>query len=186
MARFDDDTRPGSALALSGSEAFMRGSRNRWATILYLGLLALVSLSGAAADATIVVRLPGEVMVARADVIVLGQVEATQARWEGQRIITSVLVRVENALKGQPGTTVMIKAPGGKVGNVAMKVLAAPKFQVGERALLFLKNGQGNLHVLGLADGKLDVRAERLVWNEKLQPLPTVIDEIRRRVRGEQ
>jgi hypothetical protein len=62
-----------------------------------------------------------------------------------------------------------IQAPGGVVDGIGMKVMGAPEFRPGERALLFLAS-EGPVHkVVGMAAGKLDVTrdadgVERVRW----------------------
>ncbi|HJZ84604.1 MAG TPA: hypothetical protein VKN99_05500 [Polyangia bacterium] len=135
-------------------------------------LCALIAALGfGRAHATVFVRIPTERMVAMADTIVLAQVAATQSRWDHGRIVTRVALTVEFSIKGVPGHTLVVEAPGGKVGDIAMRVLDGPEFRAGERAIVFLTRSRpGDVHrVLNLSQGKLAVvrdtsRGDLVTW----------------------
>ena len=49
-------------------------------------------------------------------------------------------LKVEDAIKGNPGSIVTLRMLGGTVGGETMEVTDAPKFKVGDRDILFVEN----------------------------------------------
>src|SRR5262249_55188851 len=92
------------------------------------------------------------------DLILLGHVEKIASRWDGGKIVTDATVRVEQTVKGAPTRAVVVSQPGGRVGDIVMRVLGGAEFHAGDRSILFLKQAGPSLRVVGLAQGKLDVR----------------------------
>jgi hypothetical protein len=122
--------------------------------------LTLCILWPRTASSTTIVVTSAIALARDADTIVVGTVVSIHARWERRRIVSDVDIRVERSVKGQAvaADVVRIRVPGGTVAGVAMRVLGAPQFATGERALLLLaRRGNAN-HLVGLADGKLTIR----------------------------
>lgn len=154
--------------------------------ILLAAMAALfaVALAGSPARGTVLVEsapLPPEWLVRRADLIVVGTVTDARARWEGKRIVTDLELRVDRPVRGRPdASTIRVRAPGGSVDGIAMRVLGAPTFRLGDRALLFLVR-RGDVHRLaGLGEAKLPIvrgadGIDRVV-------LPTVAIELERMI----
>jgi hypothetical protein len=90
--------------------------------------------------------------------VVRGVVEGTRSRWAGSRILTEVTVRVTSAWKGQPGERLVLLVPGGRVGDLAQTVDAAPTFEQGEEVVVFAARRGQSWRVNGLALGKYRVR----------------------------
>jgi hypothetical protein len=105
-------------------------------------------------------------LVERAQLVVLGRVERTGTRWQNGRIVTDAVVRVEQGIKGGPNETIHIMQPGGRVGNLAMRVIGAAEFRPGDRAIFFLVAVRDAYHVVGMANGKLDLAqdADGVEW----------------------
>jgi hypothetical protein len=56
-----------------------------------------------------------------------------------RRTIDSVVtVAVDEAIKGEPGSTVFVRVPGGEVGRYRRFMVGAPSFTPGEDIVLFL------------------------------------------------
>jgi hypothetical protein len=152
-------------------------------------VLASVFWRPRTAGATVWVRMELGEVVRRSDAIVLGRVEAASAHWEGGRIVSDVAVRVEDRLKGNAGALLHVVHSGGKVGDIVMRVLGAPEFRVGQRAILFLaKTGEAH-RVVGLAQGKVDVEhlpgGDVVRWEgDALLPLDRALDKIRAAVQA--
>jgi hypothetical protein len=84
----------------------------------------------------------------RADLIVVGEVEAVQSNWRvneyGDRLIVSaVRLGSVETLKGQPPSTVTVEVEGGSIDGVTLKVSDLPAFTPGERAVFFLSRAPG-------------------------------------------
>jgi hypothetical protein len=124
--------------------------RNRILTLLAVCLLA------APAQATVLVPASLEELTRDARVIARGQVVAVEGRWTDDRrtIETLVTLEAENYLKGQLGTIVQFRVPGGTLGRYRNIVIGAPQFSVGQRVVVFLgANGPQVPFILGLNQG---------------------------------
>jgi hypothetical protein len=96
----------------------------------------------------------------QADTIVLGVVRHQESAWEAQQtaIHTDVTVAVERALVGAPGDEVQFRVAGGTVGGVGMRSSNDPRFQVGERVIVFLDTRTVPASVVGMQQGKFVVQ----------------------------
>lgn len=109
--------------------------------------------------------------------IVVGRVESSRPGWDANRrhVLTRVTLAVDRWVKtpvGEPPTRIDVVHTGGSLDGRTTYQPGAPRFQVGERVLLFLAGGapslgDGSYSVLGLARGKYrietDVETGRLV-----------------------
>src|SRR5713226_2270914 len=104
------------------------------AAFLILGFLT-------SAQATTVRRLSLDDLVAKAEVIVTGQVidSRTYRTPDGKLILTSYTVQVAENIKGKTSLTLNVTTVGGKVGDTILRVSGMPEFQPGESAVLFLE-----------------------------------------------
>jgi len=124
--------------------------RNRILTLLAVCLLA------APARATVLVPASLEELTRDASVIARGQVVAVEGRWTDDRrtIETLVTLEAESYMKGQMGTIVQFRVPGGTLGRYRNIVIGAPQFSVGQRVVVFLGvNGPQVPYILGLNQG---------------------------------
>ncbi|MBU8898225.1 hypothetical protein DRW03_00795 [Corallococcus sp. H22C18031201] len=125
-------------------------------TLLLVGLLV-----GRPAEATTLLRADLTSLARGSDAVVHGVVHRVQSRWsgDGMRIVTDVEVEVTESLKGQPGGTVLITQPGGRVGDLGQVVSGLASFAPGEEVVLFLeKQGASAFRVSGMAQGKYQVQ----------------------------
>ena len=102
-------------------------------------------------------------LVSLADVIVAGQVLEVRPSWNAERsdISTTVILRVDRPLKGAAAGEVRFRTPGGAVGDDWVWTTHAPRFEIGERALVFLRvNGPRLPTVVGMEAGKRRVVAD--------------------------
>jgi hypothetical protein len=94
--------------------------------------------------------------------VVRGKVKKMQSRWAktGGRIVTDIEVEVTEALKGEPAKTIVIRQPGGVVGDIGQKVQGLATFEPGEEIVVFLEQRPGNaFDVYGSAQGKFRLKA---------------------------
>ncbi|MBK7860515.1 MAG: hypothetical protein IPJ65_18280 [Archangiaceae bacterium] len=95
------------------------------------------------AAATVVIAQNYEQLAQTSPLVVRATVGQVQAAWnEGHTTIeTFSELQVSAVLKGKvaPGATLMVRSPGGIVGNVGARVSGSPKFTPGEDTLLFLE-----------------------------------------------
>jgi hypothetical protein len=83
---------------------------------------------------------------------------------DGGRIVTDSVVRVDEALAGDPGgDSVIVTTLGGEVGDRGQRVSGSPMLRAGDEVVLFLRrSGPASLmsrtSVVGLAQGAFHVQ----------------------------
>ena len=133
--------------------------------------LALIVIALTGATATTVIPPTFDQLVQQAEVIFQGTVTDVRSAWEGEgaqrHIDTYVTFQVGNTLKGAPGGSYTIRVLGGTVGQDSMEVTCAPKFQVGERQILFVEhNGQQFVPLVGIMHGQLRIERDQQTGRE--------------------
>jgi hypothetical protein len=126
-------------------------------------LIAAFALSSTA-GATVLVPADLTELTRDATAIVHGRVVDVRAEWtEGRRAIdTYVTVAVATYLKGDLGSAVTLRVPGGRMGAYRSFIVGAPIFNVGDEVVLFLgSQGPSVPYVLGLSQGVYRVRTDR-------------------------
>jgi hypothetical protein len=122
-------------------------------------------------------------LVSRAEMIFQGSVTDVRSEWTGEgaqrHIMSYVTLRVEDAIKGKPGSTVTLRMLGGTVGGETMEVTDAPKFKVGDRDILFVENnGTQFVPLVGIMHGrfrvKKDAAGQDAVFTNEGSPLSDV------------
>ncbi len=115
----------------------------RAVTRLGQGIAVLVACLQAEAPAGATVILPADFteMVAASAVVVRGEVVDVRGQLTGDRrtIESLITLRVDDALKGRPGTTVVFRVPGGQVGRYRRVMIGAPVFAPGDAVIVFLR-----------------------------------------------
>jgi hypothetical protein len=107
-----------------------------------------------------------EELTVRAECVVVGTVKDTQSHWDSQRtaIHTDVAVSVEHSFKGcSDQQEIVVRVPGGTVGEITVDVPTAPSFQNGERVVLFLEHEGDALSVLGGFQGKFSIEQDTVL-----------------------
>ncbi len=142
----------------------MKGSMRRlgFGLVGTVGLLLLSLGVAAQARASVVEALDLAGLVRNADVIVIGQVVASQSHYdEHGRIVTDVEMLVESREKGEAnmGRSIVVRRLGGVVGNIGMRIEGEPSLIVGERTLLFGKrlSDAVTFRSVGLAQGVMRI-----------------------------
>ncbi len=139
--------------------AVMHGTVFIWAMCVS-GLLVLTRT-----NATTVVSPTFEEMTDRADLVFVGKVVELKAEWQvagtNQAIFTLVEFHTEEILKGTAPASISLRFLGGKVGGMTLEVVAVPKFEAGDRVLLFVEgNGVQFCPLVGVYHGKFGVRKD--------------------------
>lgn len=124
------------------------------ARLAFIGLLLLP----ASASAVVLEPLSLEEMVDIADAIVVGHVVSRTSRYDSppreNRIVTDVVVVVEQTLKGEPGSFVVVTVPGGVVDGKGQMVPGGPVLKEGEEVVLFLNRTDGfSRTIVGFSQG---------------------------------
>lgn len=92
--------------------------------------------------------------------VVAGTIEAAVGEWnyDRTRIHTRFTLAVDRVLAGRASGTVHFRVLGGTVGDTTVMVSEMPRFQVGERVVVFLRGRPGRLpSVVGGPEGKISL-----------------------------
>ena len=146
-------------------------------TGIILAIVILIACSAPAPSDTskltsssIIVKLNIEELVAQSDWIVIGVVTEKKSLWDTQhsQIHTLVILAVEEWVKGKPkGNEIIIKIPGGQVGEVSQRVGSAPSFRIDEEVLVFLQSQDGDtIRVVGDQQGKLVIENDKIAGSD--------------------
>lgn len=134
---------------------------------LFAGLIAALS----SVHATTVIPPTFDQLVQQAEVIFRGTVADVRSVWEGEgaqrHIDTYITFHIDDTLKGNPGGSYTIRVLGGTVGEDTMEVTCAPKFQVGDRQILFVEhNGEQFVPLVGIMHGQLRIERNQQTGRE--------------------
>jgi hypothetical protein len=150
----------------------------------YFFLTAFTLFSLSVARGSSVVAPTFDELVSQAEVIFQGAVTDVRSEWAGageqRHIVTYVTFRVEDSFKGNVGATYSIRLLGGTVGGETMVVTDAPKFNVGDRDILFVENnGSQFVPLVGVSHGRFRVDREQttrrdVVMTNERKPLSDV------------
>src|SRR5436309_11822541 len=108
---------------------------------LSIGLVSLVLCLGAAAAAASTIAPPSNLgeLARISRTVVLAQATGSTSELRGKVPYTLTTFAVVQQVAGAPaGSRIRVEVPGGEVGDVGFAVAGAPRFQAGERYLLFL------------------------------------------------
>ncbi len=97
---------------------------------------------------TVISYVSKEDLIKTSDFIALGQVVNTKTIYNHDKslILTVSTIEVKNYIKGAQETTELnLVTPGGKIGDIGMKVHGIPALNKNERVVLFLRNENLNL-----------------------------------------
>ena len=104
-------------------------------------------------------------LVAKAELIFTGKVVSTRSEWNGQGnercIVTFVTFDVQGAHKGTPPSRLELRFLGGAMGDTSLEVAGMPKFQAGERSILFVEKDRTLFcPLVGVYHGKLTIEQD--------------------------
>jgi hypothetical protein len=134
-------------------------------------VLALL-VAGASLEASLTLPIDFRTLVNDASLIVRGRVTDVRAI-EAQGSIDSIAtVAVESVVKGNASRFVYVRVPGGLVGSRRTVVVGAPRFRVGQRALLFLRPGATDTayRPVGLTQGVYPILADPATGKVIVEP----------------
>lgn len=97
-----------------------------------------------------------------ASTIVEARATETWSQWDAQhtRIYTYTRLNVSRSFKGQSASTVLVKQPGGTVGDRREVAFGVRHFRPGEDSFLFLEpsaENDGTMRVVGLMQGNFTI-----------------------------
>lgn len=130
-----------------------------------LFLVLCVGLAVVSVRATTVIPPTFDQLVSDAELIFQGKVTASRSQWIGagaeRHIVTDVTLSIEEAIKGAPGKSYTIRMLGGTVDGETIEVSDAPKFNVGDRDILFVEhNGNQFIPLVGIMHGRFHVQTD--------------------------
>jgi hypothetical protein len=131
------------------------------------GVLLAALIVASPAHGSIVQALDLSELVAQSDRIVVGRVVFEEAfRRRDGTISTWYRLEVERELRTDAPTRdeepeVIIEVLGGQIGDLGMRVEGEPRFSVGERAVIFMREGtQLGFRPVGMAQGVMRIRRD--------------------------
>jgi hypothetical protein len=130
------------------------------------GILLAVLVVASPANGSVVQALELQELVAHADRIVLGRVLFAESfRRPNGQLGTWHRIAVERELRGSApdAQEVVVETLGGQIGDIAMRVEGEPSFTVGERVLVFMRDGgpYTAFRPVGMGQGVMRVRTEQ-------------------------
>jgi hypothetical protein len=126
-------------------------------------IAAATSLSLTQAHGSSALPLSLRQITQSAGLIADATVQSVNAYWAtpsgAQTLRTKVTFQVNQAVKGNPGSTLTLEFLGGRVGEQSLTVEGLPQFQAGERYILFSESPDKAVvcPILGLDQGALRV-----------------------------
>lgn len=130
---------------------------------IFIGFVVAVC-TATAAGATTYTPVTFEELVARAEVIFIGEVTDvrpyTLETRDGTVIKTRVIFRVQDPVFGTTRALEVFEFLGGEVGDVGMAVEGMPRFAVGDRRVLFARRDRSINPIVGFTQGLLQVRRD--------------------------
>lgn len=132
----------------------------RW-TPLVLSLLLLAAIP---ASGSTFVAMSQDELVAQSDAVVVGEVLKVQSFRDetGRLIVSEAIVQVKETLTGSADSVVVVRTVGGTVDGYTVVAHGFPKFDAGERVVLFLANRDGDTsEVVGYRLGQYKLLVNR-------------------------
>jgi len=131
-----------------------------------LATLLMVGLPASPANGSIVQGLELQELVAHADRIILGRVLFSESfQLANGQLGTWHRIGVEREIRGRAPDEreVIVETLGGEMGDIAMRVEGEPSFRVGERVLVFVRDGgpYTAFRPVGMGQGVMRVRREQ-------------------------
>ena len=116
---------------------------------LLIGAL-LFALAAAPMTASTFLAMNQKELIAASEAVVQGEVLKVHSFWDasGRMVVTEALVRVEEHILGEAPTVVRVETFGGEVDGFMFEAAGFPKFEAGQRMILFLspeKNGTARI-----------------------------------------
>lgn len=124
--------------------------------LLSLALLMMV-MAGIPAGASTFLAMNQRELVRDSAAVIEGEVLQVHSFWDskGQIMITEAIVKVTDAVFGEPGSAVVVRTFGGTVEGYNVKAEGFPTFNRGERLLLYIEPERDGAHrVAGYQQGQ--------------------------------
>lgn len=151
-------------------------------TLFLVGLLGLFMMVETSSG--VVLKKSIDELTNESTLIVKGQVVGKESYWNDahNQIWSSIRVRISEYLKGEGGSEISLRVPGGTVRDTTLHVSDAAPFEVGEEVLLFL-NPSSYYPVVGWFQGKYRIQGNQAINEidpERSMPLDEMVSRIKR------
>jgi hypothetical protein len=143
----------------------VRGFDRALARHIFAGSAALLLLSvfacGPPARGTTLARLTLDQLAAAAQVVAHVRCTGNESRRDAGTIWTFTDFTVLETFKGEPGTRITIRLPGGREGHLVETVEGAPRFAPGDEAIVFLeRTSTGDWSISAWAEGTFRIESD--------------------------
>ena len=129
-------------------------TRSRFSAVVLITLGAVLALAlTTTASASILARVSLETLRTDSDVIAIGKVLFSRSVFLDGTIQTETFVGIERSFRGPASGTLRVLTLGGTVDGTTLTVPGAATFSDGERVLVFLYDGDGDLRPVGMFQG---------------------------------
>ena len=129
-----------------------------------LGIIFLLTAAVLPTSATTLVRMSLSQLSQASSTIIRAHVVSQQVRWnqDHTRIMTFTTVELDEALKGQPPSTLTIEQPGGTIGYFHVRVPGTAYLRSNEEYVLFLEPAAKaqTFRMVGMMQGAFRIRRE--------------------------
>jgi hypothetical protein len=137
-------------------------TRNRWRAGFALAAVLLAGISLTASSTFLEVDIP--TLKGMSESVVHATVVDVRSAWndEGSAIFTYVTLDVKGRLHGSADNQLVVRVPGGTVGDFTSEMEGAPQFKMGENVVAFIARWyDGFPMVAGYAQGLSKVKQDR-------------------------
>lgn len=137
---------------------------------LALAVLAAGVFAPGSASSAVMERMSLDEMSRTADLVVVGTVLSRTSRYDAppraHRIVTDVVVHVDDSVRGEAAGEVIVTTPGGEVDGMGQIVTGAPVLRPGEEVVLFLHPARltpvgPRRAIVGLSQGMFVIHRDR-------------------------
>ena len=137
----------------------------RRARVLAAGvaLLAVIVAGSTLAVASTFLKVDMPTLRGLSEAVVQARVVDVQSAWndEGSMIFTHVTLEVTGRLHGKAANQLVVRIPGGTVGNFTSSMEGAPQFEVGQDVVAFIARWDDGVPMIaGYAEGVSTVRRD--------------------------
>lgn len=130
--------------------------RNKFLTLALV--LGAVPLAGSVAE-----YKSFQEKVTEAESIVRGTVRGVETRRDpsGQWLLTYTTIEVADAIKGSPGSSIVVVTPGGTENGLHQRTIGVPEFRVGDERILFTAQSPVGTSILYQDQGTYEIVRDR-------------------------
>jgi len=128
-----------------------------------VALLAVIVAGSTLAVASTFLKVDMPTLRGMSEAVVQARVVDVQSAWndEGSMIFTHVTLDVTGRLHGKAADQLVVRVPGGTVGNFTSSMEGAPQFEVGQDVVAFIARWDDGVPMIaGYAEGLSTVRRD--------------------------